>query len=189
MTPTNIKDIVPSALSDLYKGGCIDHPCTTCLGRSLESAFKENIFEFKFNNLNIRKKSDKEIFEEALCKMDMNKVKKYDRIEVGGFSGGRIPFWVKAIRNLRRNDNNSPKLLIYLKERKYLDFELNFSKIYKYWIDNRLHEIELLDFMLYYDRFVPEDKKDYLLKKAKTILKNNYNLSLVETLACRNGII
>ena len=189
MTPTNIKDIVPSALSDLYKGGCIDHPCTTCLGRSLEAAFKNSIVSFKLSNLDLIKTPDKEIFEEALCTMDMNKVKKYDRIEKGGFWGGRIPFWVKAIRNLRRNDSNSPKWLIYLKERKYLEYELNFSKIYKYWIDNRLHEIELLDFMLYYDRFVPEDKKDYLLKKAKTIVKNNYNQSLVETLACRTGII
>jgi len=189
MPITDIKDIVPLALHDLYENGCIDHPCTTCGGRSLESAFKRNIQKFKLSNPNLENTSDKEIFEEALCKMDMDQVKKYNRIVRGGFSGGRIPFWVKAIRNLRRNDQSTPKWMIYLKEKQYLEYDLDFSKIYKFWIDNRLHEIELLDFMLYYDSFVKEDKKDYLLKKAKTILKDNYNQSLVETLALRTEII
>ena len=189
MPITDIKDIVPLALHDLYENGCIDHPCTTCGGRSLESAFKRNIQQYKLSNLELKNTPDKEIFEEALCKMDLDKVTKYNRIVRGGFSGGRIPFWVKAIRNLRRNDQSTPKWMIYLKEKQYLEYDLDFSKIYKFWIDNRLHEIELLDFMLYYDSFVKEDKKDYLLKKAKTILKDNYNQSLVETLALRTEII
>ena len=189
MTPTNIKDIVPSALSDLYKGGCIDHPCTTCLGRSLEAAFKDRILMFKLRNLDLVKTPDKEIFEEALCTMDMNKVKKYDRIEKGGFWGGRIPFWVKAIRNLRRNDSNSPKWLIYLKERKYLEYDLDFTKIYAYWLEYRLDELELVDFMIYYDRFVPENKKDYLMNTGKSLLKQNYNESLEESISYRMGLV
>ena len=189
MTPTDIKDIVPSALNELYKGGCIDHPCTTCLGRSLEAAFKDRILMFKLRNLDLVKIPDKEIFEEALCNMDMNKVKKYDRIEKGGFWGGRIPFWVKAIRNLRRNDSNSPKWLIYLKERRYLEYDLDFTKIYSYWLEYRLDELELVDFMIYYDRFVPENKKDYLINAGRSLLTQNYNASLEESISYRMGLV
>ena len=189
MTPKNIKDIVPAVLHDLYEGGCIDHPCTTCLGRSLESAFKNNILKFKLKNLAVVKTTDKVIFEEALCTMDMNEVKKYNRIEKGGFWGGRIPFWVKAIRNLRRNDPNSPKWLIYLKERKYLEYDLDFTKIYSYWLEYRLDELELVDFMIYYDRFVPENKKDYLMDTGKSLLKQNYNASLEESISYRMGLV
>ena len=189
MTPTDIKDIVPAALQDLYNGGCIDHPCTTCSGRSLETVFKNNILKFKLHNLDLVKTPDKEIFEKALCKMDMNKVKKYDRIVKGGFWGGRIPFWVKAIRNLRRNDFNYPKWLIYLKERKYLEYDLEFKKIYSYWLEYRLDELELVDFMIYYDSFVPENKKDYLMSTGKLLLKQNYNKSLEESISYRLGLV
>ena len=114
MPITDIKDIVPAALHDLYDNGCIDHPCTTCGGRNLESAFKRNIQQYKLLNPDLENTPDKEIFEEALCKMNMDKVKKYNRIVRGGFSGGRIPFWVKAIRNLRRmNRSQGEKLNKY----------------------------------------------------------------------------
>ena len=189
MPITDIKDIVPLALHDLYDNGCIDHPCTTCGGRSLESAFKRNIQQYKISNPDLVNTPDKEIFQEALCKMDMDQVKKYNRIVRGGFSGGRIPFWVKAIRNLRRNDNSTPKWMIYLKERKYLEYDLDFTTIYAYWLDYRLNELELVDFMIYYDHFVPEKEKNNLMNFGKSLLKQNFNASLEESINYRMGLV
>ena len=189
MPITDIKDIIPAALHDLYENGCIDHPCTTCGGRSLESAFKRNIQQYKLSNPDLENTLDKEIFEEALCKMDMDQVKKYNRIVRGGFSGGRIPFWVKAIRNLRRNDQSTPKWMMYLKERQYLEYDLDFTTIYAYWLGYRLDELELVDFMIYYDRFIPDDKKDYLMSTGKSLLKLNYNASLEESISYRMGLV
>jgi len=189
MPITDIKDIVPAALHNLYENGCIDHPCTTCGGRSLESAFKRNIQQYKLSNPDLENTPDKEIFEEGLCKMDMDEVKKYDRIVRGGFSGGRIPFWVKAIRNLRRNDQSTPKWMIYLKERQYLEYDLDFTTIYAYWLEHRLDELELVDFMIYYDRFIPENKKDYLMNTGKSLLKQNFNASLEESINYRMGLV
>ena len=107
----------------------------------------------------------------------------------GGFSGGRIPFWVKAIRNLRRNDQSNPKWMIYLKERQYLEYDLDFTKIYAYWLKHRLEELELVDFMIYYDRFIPNDKKVYLMNTGKSLLKKNYNASLEESISYRMGLV
>ena len=56
----NIGDIVPLSLRELYEGGCIDHPCTTCNGRSLESSFKRNIQKFRICNLISKETSDKD---------------------------------------------------------------------------------------------------------------------------------
>ena len=78
---------------DLYDNGCIDYHVR---GAKFRAAFKRNIQQYKLSNPDLENTPDKEIFEEALCKMDMDKVKKYNRIVRGGFSGGRIPFWVKA---------------------------------------------------------------------------------------------
>lgn len=189
MPITDIKDIVPAALHDLYDNGCIDHPCTTCGGRSLESAFKRNIQQYKLSNPDLVNTPDKEIFEEALCKMDMDQVKKYNRIVRGGFSGGRIPFWVKAIRNLRRNDKSIPKWMIYLKERQYLEYDLDFTTIYAYWLENCLDELELVDFMIYYDQFVPKNKKNNLMNTGKSFLTQNYNASLEESINYRMGLV
>ena len=65
---------MPFFSKELNDHGCIDHPCTTCGGRSLESVFKRKIQEFRFCN-QIKNIPDQEIFEEALCKMNMHKVK------------------------------------------------------------------------------------------------------------------
>ena len=189
MPITDIKDIVPLALHDLYENGCIDHPCTTCGGRSLESAFKRNIHQYKLSNPDLGNTTNKELFEEALCKMDMDQVKKYNRIVRGGFSGGRIPFWVKAIRNLRRNDQSTPKWMMYLKERQYLEYDLDFTTIYAYWLGYRLDELELVDFMIYYDRFVPEKEKNNLMNFGKSLLKQNFNASLEESISYRTGLV
>ena len=184
-----IEDVAPFSLKELNDHGCIDHPCTTCGGLSLESVFKRKIQEFRFCNPMLKNIPDQEIFEEALCKMDMHKVKKYSRRVRGGFWGGWIPFWVKAIRNLRRNDQSTPKWMIYLRERQYLEYDLDFKKIYGYWLKYRLDELELVDFMIYYDKFVPENRKNYLMNIGKSLLKQNYNPSLEETISYRMGLV
>ena len=73
--------------------------------------------------------------------------------------------------------------------RKYLEYDLDFTKIYAYWLEYRLDELELVDFMIYYDRFVPENKKDYLMDTGKSLLKQNYNTSLVESISIRMGLV
>ena len=186
----DIKNIVPLAVKELEKTNtCIDHPCTTCAAKNMERTFLHYINSYIQENPDLKNISRKKIFEEALCKMDMEQLKKINKKVIGGFYGGQIPFWVKVIRNLSRNDKTNPRWLIFLQHYSFLDFDLNFKRIYKYWINNCLNEIELLDFMIYYDRFVPKDKKEYLVNEAKTMLKNNYNRSLVETLAWRSGVI
>ena len=90
---------------------------------------------------------------------------------------------------MRRNDQSTPKLMMYLKERKYLEYALDFTTIYTHWLDYRLDELELVDFMIYYDRFIPEDKKDYLMDTGKSLLKQNYNASLEESISYRTGLV
>ena len=186
-----IKNLVPLSIKILFESRtCIDHPCSTCAAHNLEKTFLDIITSYKFFlNKQNRNKSDKEIFEEALCKMDMNQVKKFDKKVRGGFYGGWIPFWVKVIRNLRRNDPKSPKWLIFLEERKFINFNLDFTKIYSYWLKNKLNDLELIDFMIYYDRFVPEDKKIDIMKIGKSLVKENFNESLNESISYRLGLI
>ena len=43
--------------------------------------------------------------------------------------------------------------------------------------------------MIYYDRFVPEDKKNYLMNIGKSLLKQNYNASLEESISYRMGLV
>ena len=54
---------------------------------------------------------------------------------------------------------------------------------------HRLDEPELLDFIIFYDDFVPEDKKDYIMSVGKSLLKQNYNQSLEETINYRMGLV
>ena len=185
-----IENIVPLAVKQLERTKtCIDHPCTTCAAKNMESVFMDYIRSYIYENPDLKNKSHKEIFEEALCKMDMNKLKNINKIVKGGFYGGWIPYWVKVIRNLQRNDESNPSWLIFLKERKFLDFSLDFSKIYNYWISHRLNEAELVDFIIYYDRFVPNNKKSFLISIGKKLLKKNYSSSLEETLSYKTGLV
>ena len=43
--------------------------------------------------------------------------------------------------------------------------------------------------MIYYDRFVPENKKDYLMSAGKSLLKQNYNASLEESISYKMGLV
>ena len=78
---------------------------------------------------------------------------------------------------------------MYLKKRQYLEYDLDFATIYAYWLDCRLDELELVDFMIYYDQFVPKNKKNNLMNTGKSLLKKNYNQSLEESITYKMGLV
>jgi len=194
MPITDIKDIVPRAIQTLQESNsCLTYFCGTCASRPFESAFINALDSYiaEHEELELTGDDHGSVMEEALCKMDMNAVKQFTKKDPSHkFGGPLLPWWVKVLKGLTRNDINSDKWSneTWMKVT-LIRFKLDFTKIYAYWMEHRLDEPELLDFIIFYDDFVPEDKKDYIMSVGKSLLKQNYNQSLEETINYIMGLV
>ncbi len=186
-----IEEILPNAaLSLMSKNTCIAWPCTTCGGAELEKEILLHLNNFLINSDNFKQAYEmdankilKELFIKALCKIDMNlmlKAKKEVETTTAPFSGSFLPLWAVFLRNISKNDISYKST-----SKNRLSFHFNYEKVYTYWIINRIDEMALIDFMVFYDKFVPELLKSTLMNKAEEMLKKTNSRSLRETLNYR----
>ena len=153
--------LIPLIVFELMKKkSCIGWPCTTCGGVDLE---KETLKQIKIY-LNKQNKEEnnndiKKIFIEAMCELDMDKMKALNELtdtSTAMYSGSYLPYWSVYLRNIAKNDVR--------KKSDRLTFLFDYKEIYTYWIKHRLNEIDLVDFMIFYNEFVPTNLKKQLLK-------------------------
>ena len=178
----SVENLIPITTFNLMiKKSCIGWPCTTCGGRELE---KETIKQLKiFNKKNklISAQSNlKNIFIEAMCKVDMKQMsalKEMTETSTAPYSGSMLPYWSVYLKNISKND------ITHKSER--LTFSFDYKEIYTYWINNRLNEIDLVDFMIFYNQYVPKTHREKLFKAGLKLVSLEDHKSLKETLKYR----
>ena len=178
-----IKEIIPNIIFELMsKKTCIAWPCTTCGGYALEKeTLKQLNFFIEEENLEPNTEILQQVFIEAMCRIDMKSMTAFNETtdtSTAPFSGSYLPYWSVYLRNIAKNDVR--------KKSDRLTFLFDYKEIYTYWIKHRLNEIDLVDFMIFYNEFVPTNLKKQLFLAGQELARNNHP-SLSETLKHKKG--
>ena len=157
---------------------CIAWPCTTCGGQALE---RETINQLKLflekESLEPNKGMLKKTFIDAMFNIDMKSMTALNETtdtSTAPYSGSYLSYWRVYLRNIAKNDIS--------KKSERLTFNFDYKEIYNYWINNRLDEIDLVDFMIFYNQYVPDNLRRNLYEAGEKLNKNNEHKSLGETL-------
>ena len=175
----NTQYIIPLAVFQLMqKKACIAWPCTTCGGKALETETLNQLNLYIQNeSLEPSKEILKRIFIDAMCNIDMKSMTALNETtdtSTAPYSGSYLSYWSVYLRNIAKNDIS--------KKSERLTFNFEYKEIYNYWINNRLDEIDLVDFMIFYNQYVPDNLRRNLYEAGEKLNKNNEHKSLGETL-------
>ena len=175
----NTQYIIPLAVFQLMqKKACIAWPCTTCGGKALETETLNQLNLYIQNeSLEPSKEILKRIFIDAMCNIDMKSMTALNETtdtSTAPYSGSYLSYWSVYLRNIAKNDIS--------KKSERLTFNFDYKEIYNYWINNRLDEIDLVDFMIFYNQYVPDNLRGNLYEAGEKLNKSNEHKSLSETL-------